>query len=121
MRAVSICSHLANKASDAGLNVVVSALTANDDARDYISKNVRNIILISLACPIEVCIKRDARGLYRGAQEGKVDPKTIIGLEEPYPPPSNPNLVIATNEYTRLNWESIAPKKTRPSEMKVSP
>ena len=40
LRAVSICAHLANKASDAGLNSVVSALTANDDARDYISNNV---------------------------------------------------------------------------------
>ena len=100
LRAVSICAHLANKASDAGLNVVVSALTANDDARDYISDNVSNIILIYLKCPIEICIKRDSRGLYQGVKEGKIDPKTVIGLDEPYPPPSNPDLIIATNENT---------------------
>ena len=100
LRAVSICAHLANKASDAGLNSVVSALTANDDARDYISDNVSNIILIYLKCPIEICIKRDSRGLYQGVNEGKIDPKTIIGLDEPYPPPSNPDLIIATNENT---------------------
>ena len=100
LRAVSICAHLANKASDAGLNSVVSALTANDDARDYISNNVSNIILIYLKCPIEICIKRDSRGLYQGVKEGKIDPKTVIGLDEPYPPPSNPDLIIATNENT---------------------
>ena len=94
------CGYLANKASDTGLNVVVSALTANDDARDYISDNVSNIILISLECPIEICIKRDSRGLYQGVKEGKIDPKTVIGLDEPYPPPSNPDLIIATNENT---------------------
>ena len=53
LRAVSICAHLANKASDAGLNVVVSALTANDDARDYIVNNVPNLIRIYLKCPLE--------------------------------------------------------------------
>ena len=100
LRAVSICAHLANKASDAGLNVVVSALTANDDARDYISGNVSNIILIYLKCPIEICIERDSRGLYQGVKEGKIDPKTVIGLDESYPPPSNPDLIIATNENT---------------------
>ena len=100
LRAVSICAHLANKATDAGLNTVVSALTANDDARDYISDNVSNIILIYLKCPIEICIKRDSRGLYQGVKEGKIDPKTVIGLVEPYPPPSNPDLIIATNKNT---------------------
>ena len=100
LRAVSICAHLANKASDAGLNSVVSALTANDDARDYISNNVSNIILIYLKCPIEICIKRDSRGLYQGVKEGKIDSKTVVGLDEPYPPPSNPDLIIATNENT---------------------
>ena len=100
LRAVSICAHLANKASDAGLNVVVSALTANDDARDYIAKNVPNLIRIYLKCPIEICIIRDSRGLYQSVREGKIDPKTLIGLDEPYPPPSNPDLIIATNENT---------------------
>ena len=100
LRAVSICAHLANKASDAGLNTVVSALTANDDARDYISNNVSNIILIYLKCPIEICIKRDSRGLYQGVKEGKIESKTVIGLDEPYPPPLNPDLIIATNENT---------------------
>jgi len=100
LRAVKICAHLANKVSDAGLNVVVSALTANDDARDYIAKNVPNLIRIYLKCPIEICVKRDSRGLYQSAKEGKIDPKTLIGLDEPYPPPSNPDLIISTNENT---------------------
>ena len=63
MRANNIFAHLANKAFDAGLNVLVSALTANEDARDYIFKSVSNIILIYLSCSIEMCIERDSRGL----------------------------------------------------------
>ena len=87
-------------------NAVVSALTANEDARDYISENVSNIILIYLKCPIEICIKRDSRGLYQGVKEGKIDPKTLIGLEEPYPPPLNPDLIISTNENKLFNRKS---------------
>ncbi len=39
LRAVSTCVHPAITATEAGLNVVVSALTANDDARNYIKEN----------------------------------------------------------------------------------
>ncbi|NQU56710.1 MAG: adenylyl-sulfate kinase [Rhodospirillales bacterium] len=98
LRAVSTCAHLANKAAEAGLNVVVSALTANDDARAYIKENVPGLVLTYLKCPIDVCIERDSRGLYRKAREGKVDPKTLIGLEKPYAGPADPDIVIDTSE-----------------------
>ena len=44
LRAVSTCAYLANKSAEAGLNVVVSALTANNDARRYVRKNVHNLL-----------------------------------------------------------------------------
>lgn len=99
LRAVSICAHLANKASEAGLNVVVSALTANDDARVFIRENIPNLVITYLKCPISICIERDSRGLYRKAREGKVDPKTLIGLDKPYAPPDCPDIVIDTSEH----------------------
>src|SRR5512147_3083205 len=43
LRVVSVLVHLANKAADAGLHVVVAALTAGQDAREYIRANVRNL------------------------------------------------------------------------------
>ncbi|MDC0189701.1 adenylyl-sulfate kinase [Rhodospirillales bacterium] len=106
LRAVSVCAHLANKASDAGLNVVISALTANEDAREYIRKNVPNLVLTYLSCPIDICIKRDSRGLYRKAREGKINSNTLVGLDSPYPPPNNPNIVIDTSKH--IPEESIA-------------
>ena len=99
-RAVSVCAHLANKASDAGLNVVISALTVNEDAREHIKNNVPNLALTYLSCPIEICIQRDSRGLYRKAREGTVDPKTLIGLDSPYEPPIDPDIVIDTSKNT---------------------
>ena len=40
--------HLAIKAVEARLNVVVSALTANDDARVFIRENIPNLVLTYL-------------------------------------------------------------------------
>ena len=39
LRAVSTCAQLGKKANEAGLNVVISALTPNEDSRNYI-KNI---------------------------------------------------------------------------------
>jgi adenylylsulfate kinase len=96
LRAVSTCAYLANKSAEAGLNVVVSALTANEDARQFVRKNVRNLVLSYLKCPMEVCFERDARGLYRMAREKKIEPDTVIGLDSPYVPPSDPDIVLET-------------------------
>ena len=99
-RAVATCAHLANKSSEAGLNVVISALPANDDSRAFIRKNIPNLVLTYLMCPIDICIQRDSRGLYRKAREGKIDSKTLIGLDNPYPAPDNPDIVIDTSKET---------------------
>ena len=100
LRAVSICTHVAEKAAEAGIEVVVSALTANDDARAYIREQIKDLALIYLSCPLAVCIERDSRGLYRKAEAGEVDPDTIIGLKTPYNPPRDADMTIDTSEYT---------------------
>ena len=100
LRAVSTCVHLANTATKAGLNVVVSALTAKDDAREYVRENIRNLTLVYLKCRMEVCFERDSHGLYRKAREGLVDPKTVIGLDTPYVAPTNPDITLETDKFS---------------------
>ena len=79
---------------------MISALTANDDSRAFIRANIPNLILTYLICPIDICVQRDSRGLYRKAREGKIDSKTLIGLDNPYPAPDNPDIVIDTSKHT---------------------
>lgn len=98
LRAVSTCAYLANKSAEAGLNVVVSALTANEDARKYVRENVRNLTLAYLQCPKEVCIERDSHGLYKKARKGEVDPDTVIGLDRPYVSPRSPDIILETDK-----------------------
>ncbi len=47
---------------------------------------------------IEVCEKRDPKGLYKHARDGKISGTT--GYDSPYEPPYNPDLTLLTDEMT---------------------
>ena len=63
--------HLAEKANNAGINVIVSALTAHQTARQYTQERLSNLIVTYVDCPIEVCAERDPKGLYKKAKNGR--------------------------------------------------
>lgn len=77
LKVVKVIVHFSNKSIKSGVNVIVSALTANPDARSYVMENVCNLVLCYVKCPIDVCIRRDPKGLYKLAQQGDID--TLIG------------------------------------------
>ena len=95
LRVVSTLTHLVNKSLEAGLNVVVSALTANEDARIHIGTVIENLIIIYVKCPISVCAARDPKGLYLMADNGEID--TLIGRNSEYQPPAAADLVVETD------------------------
>jgi len=51
---------------------------------------------IHVSTPLEVCEKRDRKGLYALAREGKI--KEFTGISDPYEIPENPTLRIDTSE-----------------------
>ena len=95
-RVVATLVHLANKTSAAGVNVIVSALTASEDARRVVLDTVKNLIIVYIKCSIETCAERDPKGLYAQAKNGEID--TLIGVNSDYLPPDNPDLVIDTED-----------------------
>lgn len=97
LRVVSVLVHLANKAADAGLHVVVAALTAGQDAREHVRANVRNLTIGYVACSTQTCAQRDPKGLYGKAMRGEID--TLIGYNSEYRPPDNPDLVLDTETH----------------------
>jgi len=98
LHVVSVLTHLANKAVEAGLHVVVAALTAGRDSRDYVRENVRNLKLYYVSCSIETCAQRDPKGLYRKAINGEID--TLIGYNSEYRPPDSPDFILDTERYS---------------------
>ncbi len=97
LKTVRALVHLANKSAEAGLTVVVAALTANPDARLYVAENVSNLHLGYVSCAIETCAERDPKGLYAMAARGEID--TLIGVNGEYLAPDNPDIVLDTQTY----------------------
>src|SRR3954471_2267089 len=81
-----------------GGTVVVAAIApyerAREDARQLVEKHGR-FVLVHLSTPLEVCEVRDVKGLYAKARAGAIPGFT--GIDDPYEPPVNPELVIDTS------------------------
>ena len=50
------------------------------------------------ACPIDVLAERDVKGLYKKALRGEI--KNFTGVDDPYEPPLNPEVVIESDKET---------------------
>jgi adenylylsulfate kinase len=98
LRVVKVLAHLANKSAEAGLQVVVAALTAGQDARDHIRANVQNLTVGHVTCSIDTCAKRDPKGLYQKAISGEID--TLVGYNTEYRPPESPELRLDSESHT---------------------
>ncbi|MBN1820708.1 MAG: adenylyl-sulfate kinase, partial [Prolixibacteraceae bacterium] len=55
-----------------------------------------NIIEIFVNAPIDVCEKRDNKGLYEKARNGLI--KNFTGIDSPFENPANPDIEIKTDE-----------------------
>lgn len=63
-------------------------------ARELFSEN--DFIEIYCDTPIEICEKRDIKGLYQKARKGEIP--FFTGISSPYEPPLNPELILKTDE-----------------------
>jgi adenylylsulfate kinase len=85
---------------DAGLIVIAALISPYQTDRARVRKLFApgQFYEIFLECPVEVCRKRDPKGLYRKAESGIIP--AFTGITDPYEPPSAPELVLRTGEQT---------------------
>jgi len=93
-RVVKTLIHLANKTINSGINVIVSALTANISARELVVNKCQNLFVGYVKCGIGICIKRDPKGLYSKAIAGSIN--TLVGYNEEYKEPEYYDFVVDT-------------------------
>ena len=94
IRRVAEVSKLMN---DAGLIVLTAFISpyASDraKAREIIGSD--NFIEVYVSTPLEECERRDIKGLYKKARDGKIP--NFTGISSPYEVPVNPDIVIDTS------------------------
>ena len=61
-------------------------------------KEIKEFVEIYVKCPIEVCKKRDVKGMYKKAWAGEI--KDFTGIDDPYEEPENPDLILETDKET---------------------
>jgi adenylylsulfate kinase len=68
------------------------------EARDEARRQIGRFAEVFVECPTETLITRDKSGKYKKALAGEL--KTLVGITEPYEPPTHPEVVIDTSKYT---------------------
>ena len=93
-------SEVANLFADAGLITITAFISPYIKDRNFCRELVGKdrFIEIYARASIETCEKRDPKGLYKKAREGKI--KDFTGVNAPYEEPENPELIIDTDKET---------------------
>lgn len=86
---------LANLLNEQGIWVVLAAIAPYQEMRESNRKRIKNYLEVYVNCPIEVCINRDVKGLYKKALEGDV--KHVVGIDCPYEIPKSFDLEVKTD------------------------
>ena len=76
--------------------VLASFVSPYRKQRREARKEIQKFIEVYVRCPVEICIQRDVKGLYKKALEGKV--KDFTGVDDPYEEPEHPELIVDTDK-----------------------
>jgi adenylyl-sulfate kinase len=85
-----VCSLLSRH----GVAAIAAAISPYRAARNEVRAKIENFIEVYVTASLETCIRRDVKGMYKKALAGEL--KNFTGINDPYEPPANPELVIDT-------------------------
>lgn len=85
--------------ADAGLITCTAFISPYKKMRDFCRELIDPGRFFEIYCKasLETCEKRDPKGLYKKAREGKV--KEFTGVSAPYEEPDNPEIIMDTDKY----------------------
>ena len=81
---------------DAGLIVIVGLISPFKKEREWARSRFKDDQFkeIYISTSLQECEHRDTKGLYKKARKGEV--KDFTGIDSPYEPPENPDVIIDT-------------------------
>lgn len=80
--------------------VVAAAVSPYRATRNEVRNNIGtdHYIEVYVDTPLEICESRDTKGLYARARSGEI--QGFTGIDDPYEPPQNPELVVDTTMHS---------------------
>jgi len=83
---------------DAGIIAITAFISPYRQDRERVRSLLTDgqFVEVYMECPVQVCEKRDRKGIYAKAKAGVI--KEFTGISAPYEPPKNPELVIQSDK-----------------------
>lgn len=91
-----------------GPHVIFDATANKRNYRDHTRKLIKNFVEVYVECPLEVCVKRDPKGIYARAALKKAT--TVPGVQALYEPPLNPEMTLDCRTSPDINANIILDK-----------
>jgi len=87
--------------------VLATFVSPYRDRRAKIRETIgEDFLEIYVNCPVNECIRRDVKGMYKKALAGEI--KDFTGVQDPYEPPEHPDLTLnSLNETVSESVESV--------------
>jgi adenylylsulfate kinase len=116
IRRIGYVCHLLSRNGVIAIGAAISPYRA---IRDELRQSISCFVEIYVHCPLEVCMHRDCKGMYKRALAGEL--KNFTGVSDPYEEPVQPELVLHTDQespeqsaekvldYLRVRGWEIAP------------
>ncbi|MDF2958036.1 MAG: Adenylylsulfate kinase [Candidatus Alkanophagales archaeon MCA70_species_1] len=79
-----------------GVAVLTSFVSPYRKMREEARKEIGDFVEVYVKCPLEVCMQRDVKGMYKKALVGEI--KNFTGISDPYEEPLNPEIVVETDK-----------------------
>jgi len=76
--------------------VLASFVSPYRTQRRNARKEIQKFIEVYVRCPVEICIQRDVKGMYKKALDGKITHFT--GVDDPYEEPEHPEIILDTDK-----------------------
>lgn len=91
-------AEISNLFIDAGIVVLACLISPYAKSRDQMREivGVENFTEVYVNSPLEVCEKRDTKGLYKQARKGLIT--SFTGVSDVYEEPENPSIEIRTDK-----------------------
>ncbi len=104
---VTRASVLAREAVEKGVFSICALISPYRQARTLARQVVgaERFVEIYIATPLAVCEMRDPKGLYARARRGELHGFT--GIDDPYEPPTSPDLTLTTDRTVQENVECV--------------
>jgi adenylylsulfate kinase len=77
-----------------GIAVLATFVSPYRERRRKTREEIDNFVEVFVRCPVDVCIERDVKGMYKKALAGEITGFT--GVDDPYEEPENPEVILYT-------------------------